>query len=125
MCMESIRIFERICHWLIRYPVDQGVDPNDSPQVPEEVEGPDAPYLVVIYNDDVTPMDYVFELLFAYLPMSQEEAFQMMLRIHNEGQGIVSRTGREEAQLLVRCVERENRIGGFSLRCGAIREAEL
>ncbi|WP_316973952.1 ATP-dependent Clp protease adaptor ClpS [Marinobacter xestospongiae] len=54
---------------LVRYPVDQGVDPNDSPQVPEEVEEPDDPYLVVIYNDDVTPMDYVFKLLFAYLPV--------------------------------------------------------
>lgn len=44
-------------------------------------------YRVVILNDNVTPMDFVIELLKVIFHHSQETALQIMLLVHQNGKG--------------------------------------
>lgn len=42
-------------------------------------------FAVIMYNDDVTTMDFVVELLMSLFSKEKEEATIIMLKIHNEG----------------------------------------
>jgi len=44
-------------------------------------------YEVLLINDDYTPMDFVVEVLTYFFSMSTEQATQVMLQVHKEGQG--------------------------------------
>ena len=45
-------------------------------------------FQVVLLNDDFTPMDFVVQILQAIFHKSNSEATEIMLTIHNSGQGI-------------------------------------
>lgn len=45
-------------------------------------------YKVVMMNDDYTPMDFVIEILAAFFGMSEEQATQVMLKVHTEGKAV-------------------------------------
>ena len=45
-------------------------------------------YEVLLINDDYTPMDFVVEVLTYFFSMNSEKATQVMLQVHNEGQGV-------------------------------------
>ena len=47
-----------------------------------------ALYKVVFLNDDLTPMEFVIEMLQTYFSKSQEQATEIMLHIHQKGIGI-------------------------------------
>ncbi len=47
-----------------------------------------AMYKVILFNDDVTPMDFVVHILVKIFSMNEKEAIDVMLKIHNEGYGI-------------------------------------
>ena len=46
-------------------------------------------YNVVMYNDDVTTMEFVVEVLCRVFAYSTETAMSLMLQIHNSGKAIV------------------------------------
>lgn len=46
-------------------------------------------YKAVMYNDDFTPMDFVVEVLMTIFKKSEEEAFQIMMTVHNSGKAVV------------------------------------
>lgn len=46
-------------------------------------------YKAVMYNDDFTPMDFVVDILMTIFKKSEEEAFQIMMMVHNSGKAIV------------------------------------
>ena len=46
-------------------------------------------YKVIFLNDDVTPIDFVVDLLKNVFKHSQESAEQITLTVHNEGAAIV------------------------------------
>jgi ATP-dependent Clp protease adaptor protein ClpS len=45
-------------------------------------------WAVVLHNDDVTPMDFVVELLHYVFKLSLGDATRLMITIHTEGQGV-------------------------------------
>jgi ATP-dependent Clp protease adaptor protein ClpS len=45
-------------------------------------------YVVVMHNDDYTPMDFVIEILVTIFNHTVEEAKQLTLEIHNEGKAV-------------------------------------
>lgn len=45
-------------------------------------------YKVVMMNDDYTPMDFVIEVLTALFGMNEEQATQVMLKVHTEGKAV-------------------------------------
>ena len=47
-----------------------------------------AMYKVIILNDDYTPMEFVVFVLQHFFRMSQEEATQVMLHVHQRGVGV-------------------------------------
>lgn len=45
-------------------------------------------YKVLLLNDDYTPMDFVVEILRKYFNLKEEAATNVMLQVHNDGQGV-------------------------------------
>lgn len=45
-------------------------------------------WAVVLHNDDVTPMDFVVELLNFIFKMSIEQSTELMITVHTKGKGI-------------------------------------
>lgn len=66
-------------------------------------------WAIVIHNDDTTPMEFVVQLLHHVFNMKIDTATELMLKVHNEGKGIVGVFSHEiaeqkfaEAQALIR-----------------------
>lgn len=65
----------------------------------EEVNEPDKPWLVIVWNDPVNLMSYVtyvFQKLFNY---SLQKATKLMLDVHHKGKAVVSSGSKEKAEL--------------------------
>lgn len=53
--------------------------------------GPKEPgrFIVVFHNDDMTPMDFVMQVLEAIFHHSQEKASELTMKVHSEGRATV------------------------------------
>lgn len=60
----------------------------DEGVVQQERLAPPPMYRVLLLNDDFTPMDFVVHLLQAFFHMSEEQAMQVMLKVHTEGSAV-------------------------------------
>lgn len=56
--------------------------------VKDEVREPGM-FHVIFLNDNYTPMDFVVEILAKVFNKNQNDAINIMMKIHNEGQAIV------------------------------------
>ncbi|MBD2859251.1 ATP-dependent Clp protease adapter ClpS [Spongiibacter sp. KMU-158] len=45
-------------------------------------------YMVVLLNDDYTPMEFVVEILEDFFYMDRQRATQVMLMVHTQGKGV-------------------------------------
>ncbi|WP_299006596.1 ATP-dependent Clp protease adapter ClpS [uncultured Shewanella sp.] len=45
-------------------------------------------YLVILNNDDYTPMDFVIDVLKQFFNKDEQQATEIMLAIHHEGKGV-------------------------------------
>jgi ATP-dependent Clp protease adaptor protein ClpS len=64
----------------------------------EEIQKPDRPWIVIVWNDPINLMSYVtmvFQKLFGY---SLEKATKLMLDVHHKGRAVVSSGPREKAE---------------------------
>ena len=46
-------------------------------------------YLVIMHNDDYTPMDFVVDVLMGVFHKSEPEANVLMMKVHTEGEAVV------------------------------------
>jgi ATP-dependent Clp protease adaptor protein ClpS len=55
-------------------------------------------WVIVLHNDDVTPMEFVIILLVSVFDMGAEQAAEVTLQIHGEGQGVAGIYSHEMAE---------------------------
>jgi ATP-dependent Clp protease adaptor protein ClpS len=53
---------------------------------------------VLLLNDDVTPMEFVVNLLQDFFGMDYDAAIKLMLRVHHEGKAVCGTYDRDEAE---------------------------
>lgn len=81
-----------------------------------ETERP-ALYSVMLLNDNATPMDFVVELIREHFHTSMDEAVNLMLQIHNDGEGTCGTYTREVAETKVAEVIECARQFNHPLKC--------
>lgn len=72
---------------------------------------------VTMYNDDVTPMEFVIEVLEHYLSYSVSEAAQKMAQIHKLGSAGIYTSNEEVATRVCTLINDAAKIHGHSLTC--------
>lgn len=75
----------------------------------------EKPYRVVIENDEVTPMDFVVEVLRVHFGLQRVRAIAIMLTAHHEGHALVGVYPFEEAQDRVYAAHNDARNAGYPL----------
>jgi len=72
-------------------------------------------YNVIMLNDDVTPMDFVIQILVLIFSKDPENAKDIMLEVHEKGRSIVGSYSYEVAEQ--KCIETitESRKAGYPL----------
>lgn len=79
-------------------------------------------YRVVILNDDYTPMEFVVFILERVFNKNAEDAYKIMLHVHNHGVGICGIYTYEVAETKVSQVRDLARRNEHPLRCDLERE---
>ncbi|MDR3300023.1 MAG: ATP-dependent Clp protease adapter ClpS [Candidatus Accumulibacter sp.] len=74
-------------------------------------------YTVWLLNDDFTPMDFVVHVLRKFFSMNQEQATQIMLKVHLEGRGVCGTYPRDVAATKVEQVSSFARENQHPLAC--------
>ncbi|OTG82543.1 ATP-dependent Clp protease adapter ClpS [Acinetobacter sp. ANC 4558] len=74
-------------------------------------------YIVVLLNDDYTPMDFVIEILQQYFAMNLDQATEVMLTVHYEGKGVAGEYPRDIAETKANQVNNYARSQGHPLLC--------
>ncbi len=74
-------------------------------------------YKVLMLNDHYTPMDFVVDMLVGIFNKTPEEATQIMLNIHFQGQGICGVYPKEIAQIKSTQVVKQARKNDHPLQC--------
>ncbi len=82
------------------------------------------PYRVLLMNDDYTPMDFVVDVLADIFGKSEEEAVQIMLKVHVEGAGLAGVYPFEIAETKVEEVHERARAAGHPLQA-TMEEGDL
>ncbi len=78
---------------------------------------PPRQYKVLLLNDDFTTMDFVIEVLKKFFAKTQEQATQIMLKIHNEGSAVCGVYSKDIAETKVMQVMEFAAQHGHPLRC--------
>ncbi|WP_407276633.1 ATP-dependent Clp protease adapter ClpS [Halothiobacillus sp. DCM-1] len=96
--------------------VDQLVQPQES--IGTRLEPAEPPmYLVLLLNDDFTPMDFVVRILVELFQLSTEQAERVMLEVHHRGRGVCGIFTREIAETRVAQVNQIARQNEYPLLC--------
>ncbi len=74
-------------------------------------------YVVVLFNDDYTPMEFVIEVLQQYFGLDLDRATDVMLSVHYQGKGVAGVYPRDIAETKAQQVNRHARAQGHPLLC--------
>jgi ATP-dependent Clp protease adaptor protein ClpS len=74
-------------------------------------------YKILLLNDDFTPMDFVVDVLKIFFSMNQEQAIQVMLKVHTEGAAVCGVYPSDIASTKVHQVVEFARSNQHPLRC--------
>ena len=78
---------------------------------------PPQMFLVVMLNDDFTPMEFVVMVLQEFFSKDRESATQIMLKIHLDGKGVCGVYSKDVAATKVEQVMDAARKAGHPLQC--------
>lgn len=98
---------------------------NDAAELETEcIESLEEPprYKVIMYNDDVTTMDFVEEILRRIFNKHPQHAHAIMMSVHHNGSGLAGIYTHEIAEAKVNQVHQEARKAGYPLKCGLEKE---
>lgn len=74
-------------------------------------------YQVWLLNDDFTPMEFVIEILREFFYKKEDEAEQIMLKVHHEGRAVCGQYPRDVAETKAMRVVRYAQTHGHPLLC--------
>jgi ATP-dependent Clp protease adaptor protein ClpS len=74
-------------------------------------------YRVILLNDDYTSMDFVIMILERVFRKTPAEAVEIMLHVHERGQGVAGIYTKEIAETKIDQVHRMAKEHSFPLRC--------
>jgi len=98
---------------------DDEIDHDSSLVVQEsrpEVEEPKR-YMVILVNDDFTPMEFVVEILRLFFNLDEESATRVMLNVHTKGKGVCGTFSKDIAETKVVMVNEFARENEHPLLC--------
>ncbi len=78
---------------------------------------PPRMYMVILMNDDYTPMEFVVHVLERFFRMDREKATQIMLHVHTRGRGVCGVYTRDIAETKVAQVNDYSREHKHPLLC--------
>lgn len=78
---------------------------------------PPSRYVVVLLNDDYTPMDFVVNVLKIFFNKTTEQATQIMLEVHYKGKGVCGTYTKDIAATKVSQVNHFSREHQHPLLC--------
>ncbi len=79
---------------------------------------PNSPlYNVLLLNDDVTPIEFVVNLLQDFFGMDYDGAIKLMLRIHHEGKAVCGTYERDEAEATAAGIQAFAHAHNHPLKC--------
>ncbi|HUH99316.1 MAG TPA: ATP-dependent Clp protease adaptor ClpS [Anaerolineales bacterium] len=96
-----------------------GSHPQAVPQKIEKAEGQPAEgplYRVIIHNDDVTPMDFVIDILMSIFRLPTANAAHVMYTAHLNGRAHVQTLPKPEAQRRINQAHFAARFKGYPLQ---------
>ena len=82
-------------------------------------------YVVMMFNDDFTPMDFVVEILESIFFKSQAEAEAIMLKVHHEEKAVVGTYSYDIAKSKVEKAKEKARTQKFPLKLTYMPELAL
>ena len=85
-------------------------------KIREKTKEPEQ-FNVILLNDNYTTMEFVVEILMKIFHKNTEEAFLIMLNIHNKGRGVVGAYTWDIAVTKAEQVHTEADANQFPLRC--------
>lgn len=88
---------------------------KDKQTVKKKIKKP-GKYQVIFHNDDVTPMDYVVAILMKIFSHSEQSAYDIMMKVHNEGRAVAGIYIKEIAMTKQKEVEQYNKCYKFHLK---------
>lgn len=74
-------------------------------------------YIVVLYNDDYTPMGFVVDVLIHFFHLTKGNAIQVMMEIHKKGRGVCGVFTRDVAETIVGLVNEHAGLNQYPLLC--------
>lgn len=83
----------------------------------EQKTEPPPLYIVLMLNDDFTPMEFVVAVLQKFFNKDHEAAVQIMLKVHMEGRGVCGAFTRDVAATKVEQVQAAAKKAGHPLQC--------
>lgn len=92
-----------------------GEDTKSLDETKDEVREPGM-YHVIFLNDNYTPMDFVVEVLSKIFGKSENEAINIMMKVHNDGKAIVGTYIEDIAQTKSETVKRIAKDNEFPLK---------
>lgn len=74
-------------------------------------------YMVILINDDFTPMEFVVEILRQFFNLDEESATRIMLNVHTKGKGVCGIYSKDIAETKVVMVNEFARENEHPLLC--------